>query len=291
MLPRPFAFVLRVSYGAIVPITTTLEDAVPDETVDVLTELRRPFMPAAVKWKIQTEWGSGAIVVAHIDARLVIERLNLVVGTDWTDDYQPLGERAMWCKLTVNGQSHKDVGLGSDEKAKVSDALKRAAVHFGIGVSVYALAAVRMEVGTGPSKLRTERRKKKQRDGSFKEVNVCVLDAANLEKLADSYAKWLEGKGAMFGEPYEHGDQVGAQGLELDVEPEQEVVSAEPRGLNLGPAVDAVLKRAAELGHAGLADRATAEVELEGQPEDFIADWVECANVELDAIPVDGDDT
>lgn len=67
--------------------------------------------------------------------------------------------------------------------------------------------------------------------------------------------------------------------------------SGEPRGIDLGPEVERVLKRAAELGHAGLADRATAEVELEGQPEDFIADWVECANVELDAIPVDGDDT
>jgi hypothetical protein len=186
----------------------------------VLAELRRPFAPAAVKWKIQTEWGSGAIVVAHIDARLVIERLNKVVGFGWTDTYTPLGNGFMWCTLTVNGVPHTDVGKGDDAKAAVSDALKRAGVKFGIGVSIYALAAVRMNVGAGPGKLRTERKKKKQRDGSYKEVNVCVLDALNLEKLADSYGKWLGGKGSQFGEPLEHGDVEGATGMEMDVEPD-----------------------------------------------------------------------
>lgn len=183
---------------------------------DVLTELRRPFAPEAVKWKVQTEWGSGAIVVAHIDARLVIERLNMVVGLNWHDEYAPLGNGLMWCALTVQGVTRRDVGQGADGKTMVSDALKRAGVKFGIGVSIYAMRAVQMERGTGPNKLRTEKRKKK---GGSEKVDVCVLDDLNREWLSAAYARWLDkGSGKIFGEPLPHGDEVGAAGLELDIE-------------------------------------------------------------------------
>ena len=126
------------------------------ETIDAaLPLLRRPFSPSAVRAKVQNQdrakppsWGR---VIRYIDARLVSERLNLVAGGRWSYDYAPL-DPALWpepdeddgkppplfvtCSLTVLGQTHADVGEGRDPKAAYSDALKRAAVPFGIGRSI-----------------------------------------------------------------------------------------------------------------------------------------------------------
>ena len=93
-------------------------------------------------------------MIRYIDARLVSERLNLVAGGRWSYDYAPL-DPALWpepdeddgkppplfvtCSLTVLSQTHADVGEGRDPKAAYSDALKRAAVPFGIGRSIYAV--------------------------------------------------------------------------------------------------------------------------------------------------------
>lgn len=49
--------------------------------------LRRPFEPAAVRWKVQTTHGSSGLIVGYIDARLATERLNLVCPHLWSDDY------------------------------------------------------------------------------------------------------------------------------------------------------------------------------------------------------------
>jgi hypothetical protein len=163
--------------------------------------LRRPFTPAAVKWKIQGDLGtSRALIVGYIDARLVIERLNLVVGGEWSAEYEPLGGGLMWCHLSVFDITRRDVGEGRG-KALVSDALKRAAVHFGVGVSLYAIPQAIMSDGTGPGQLR------KTRKGRF------FLDERNEAFLRDRYARWLSAAGIeAFGEPFDHGDAEGSLG-------------------------------------------------------------------------------
>jgi hypothetical protein len=180
---------------------------------EALPHLRRPFAPAAVRWKIQTATNNNraGIVVAHIDARLVIERLNLVVGGEWHDWYEEFAG-AMRCKLVVLGTPREDVGIGADPKSRVSDALKRAGVKYGIGVSIYALAQVYMEVGGGPNKLGT----RKKYDQKKKEwIEVPDLRPENRVWLADKYEAWLETpRGKSFGEPLEHGDELDAQGMD-----------------------------------------------------------------------------
>lgn len=52
----------------------------------------------------------------------------------------------------------------------------------------------------------------------------------------------------------------------------------------LPAAVEEVLKRAKALGHRSLADRVTAEWSVKDQPEDFVRDWVERANTELNTL-------
>lgn len=51
--------------------------------------------------------------------------------------------------------------------------------------------------------------------------------------------------------------------------------------VELAARVEAVIERAAELGHAGLADRATVQMRLAGQPEEYVEGWIWDAQVEL----------
>jgi hypothetical protein len=197
-----------------------------DET---LRELRRPFTPSAVKWKLQSVHRDqrGGIVVAYIDARLVIERLNLVVGLNWWDKYDEfIG--ATRCRLSVRGYdgttTHEDVGAGNDPKARVSDALKRAAVKFGIGVSIYSMSQASMRCGGARHELGL------RKVGGDKQVPD--LTAENREWLAEKYEAWLDtprGKG--FGDPLDHGDEFDPRGIDDEGAPtelpEVEVASPE----------------------------------------------------------------
>lgn len=187
----------------------------PDLPVESFREaaphLRRPFSPAAVKWKIQTqtpkEKPTRGMVVGYIDARLVAERLNLVCPHLWKDMTEPLGDRidsGLWvCKLMIDGLQRSDVGQGQG-KAGWSDAFKRAAVRFGVGVSLYAMRQVWLNVGEDGPTLR--------RSGK----NLTISPEADAW-LRAKYAEWVEvGAGKGFGPPLDHGDEEGSVGAALD---------------------------------------------------------------------------
>jgi hypothetical protein len=57
---------------------------------------------------------------------------------------------------------------------------------------------------------------------------------------------------------------------------------APAKGLELGPEVDAVIRRAEQLGHAGLSDRATIEMTLGGRSPAMVPAWVRSSTAELD---------
>jgi hypothetical protein len=201
--------------------------------VDSLREaapyLRRPFTPEAIKFKVQTVFGgaSGCLVVAYIDARLVIERLNLVVPDLWHARYAPIdGTKLAWCFLTIadreSSVTRSDIGEGQGRsegqqvKAMISDALKRAAVHFGVGVSVYALPQITLNADQPHVK------KKKTPKGE----QTLVLTDEGHEKLRRRYAAWLEQKPHGFGPALHHGDVEGAT-IDVD-EPDPEEFAPEP---------------------------------------------------------------
>lgn len=60
--------------------------------------------------------------------------------------------------------------------------------------------------------------------------------------------------------------------------------SGHAAGIVLPPEVEAVIKRADELGHQGYADRGTAEMAIGGQHEAHVREWVTRANAELDRV-------
>jgi hypothetical protein len=172
---------------------------------EALPHLRAPFTPAAVRFKVQTynvERGAG-LVVSYIDARLVIERLNLVVGGDWEDEYR-LVDRGMECRLSIHGKARIDVGVAESAaaggpKALYSDAFKRAAVKWGIGVSLYAIP--NMRIGSGDVWLRDNGKK------------VGGLNDGAITKIRSGYDKWLQIQGVqMFGGAIDHGDAIDAVG-------------------------------------------------------------------------------
>jgi hypothetical protein len=188
-----------------------------------LPYLRRPFTPEAIKFKVQAQFGSQGLIVAYIDARLVIERLNMVVAELWHDEYEPFGDRIdsgfMWCHLTVAETTRSDVGE-SKGKGLVSDALKRAAVRFGVGASLYAIP--RFVLGA-------------TKNGSVDSNNTPTLKIVNSKNkdsyrltpeceawLRAKYSDWLTQTGAPnFGEALDHGDVVGSIGDPDEAVPEE----------------------------------------------------------------------
>lgn len=206
------------------------EQELPVDSLRAATpHFRRPFTRETVKWKVQTTWEgdrAGALIVAHLDARLVVERLNAIVPDMWEEDFKSFGSLLM-CELTVAERTHRDVGEGQG-KALVSDALKRAAVKFGIGVSVYALPRVELYVGSEANQLRTQRKKKKK-GNEWVWADVPFIDTRTLGKLRDGYDKWLTEKGTpMFGPVLDHGWSAEAQGDEGEPEEPSAEAPAEP---------------------------------------------------------------
>lgn len=103
----------------------------------------------------------------YIDARQVMDRLDDVVGPEnWWATFKviPSDEAVVECSLTVLGITKVDVGYsnnpGSDYekepfKAAYSDALKRAAVHFGVGRFLYEDAPRGAAGSSGPRQSNT----------------------------------------------------------------------------------------------------------------------------------------
>ena len=173
---------------------------------DALPYLRRPPGPAAVRFKVQTPGDDAGQVVAYVDARLVYDRLDQVCGERWWARFGALpralvpriaqrrkGPPPLYvrCRLTVFGVAREDVGEGADPKAAFSDAVKRAAVHFGVGRVLYAMRAPWLRAGDGDGELR--------RDGR----GVLFVDERTEAWCREKYERWLEERGcAQFGEPW-----------------------------------------------------------------------------------------
>lgn len=117
----------------------------------LLKKLAEPFPAADVKFKPQAVRGNRALAIAYVDARLIMDRLDAVLGAEsWGDEYTILEGNSVICRLTVHCGSQSvtkcDVGSPSEQpdggdrlKAAFSDALKRAAIKFGVGRYLYRL--------------------------------------------------------------------------------------------------------------------------------------------------------
>lgn len=112
-------------------------------------KLECPFPPSAVSWRIGRKNAdkTKAALLAYIDARDVMERLDKAVGpANWQCRYPLASGELLVCEigLRVDGEwLWRANGAGDTDveatKGKCSDAFKRAAVVWGIGRYLYGL--------------------------------------------------------------------------------------------------------------------------------------------------------
>ena len=113
---------------------------------DLLNLLSKPFPANQIHWRVgsTTKDNKRGMALAYLDARDVMDRLDQVCGTNWSDSYQEVAGRVV-CNITINGVTRSD-GAGDTqveaEKGGLSDAFKRAAVKFGVGRYLYRLESV-----------------------------------------------------------------------------------------------------------------------------------------------------
>ncbi len=118
---------------------------------ELTAALAAPFDLKDVKFRPAVVSGNRAMALAYVDARAIQDRLDEVMGVmGWQDEYECLPDGSVVCRLRLRlGQewiTKMDVGGQSEQpdegdrrKAAFSDALKRAAVKFGIGRYLYRL--------------------------------------------------------------------------------------------------------------------------------------------------------
>ncbi len=124
-----------------------------DEVDDIMARLAAPFDAGEIKFKPAVVSGNRAMALAYVDARLIQDRLDEVMGiANWQDSYNFLADGSCLCKLSLRiaGEwiTKMDIGgpseqqdEGDKDKAAVSDALKRTAVKWGVGRFLYRLPA------------------------------------------------------------------------------------------------------------------------------------------------------
>ena len=116
-------------------------------TGEILAQLSEPFDPKLVSWKPQTAKNGRALAVSFADTRAYMDRLDAVVGADWSDRYQVFaGGSVVLCELTILGVTRSDIGEASpgDQNmatSALSQAFKRASSRFGLGRFLYAIPA------------------------------------------------------------------------------------------------------------------------------------------------------
>ena len=115
----------------------------------VVDALNEPTPTERINFRVgfKNKTGTKACMLAYVDARYVMDRLDSAVGKDkWSASYE-LNGQTMFCTIEVVWPDGKvtrktDCGMETEvdaEKGQASDAFKRAAVHYGIGRDLYSM--------------------------------------------------------------------------------------------------------------------------------------------------------
>ena len=121
------------------------------DTQSLFDALCQPFPSDSVEWRVGStnQDKTKALPLAYIDARTVMDRLDSICGPEnWQCNYVP-GPGLLVCNLGVRVPSGEWIwkadGAGATdiegEKGMLSDALKRAAVRWGVGRYLYEIDA------------------------------------------------------------------------------------------------------------------------------------------------------
>jgi len=107
---------------------------------DKWKELRKPFPKEAIG-----QIPKGGMKLDFVGHAAVTDRL-LTVDPEWTYDFKAVDERGnpmldaegnLWILLTVNGVTRPGVGDGPNMKERIGDALRNAAMRFGVALDLW----------------------------------------------------------------------------------------------------------------------------------------------------------
>ncbi len=128
------------------------------ENEEILEKLKAPFETVGAdgktypdhKWKMQT---NGGVCVPYIDSVQVVNRLNDVLGIDgWGNTLIEMSGKGLICEITATigdkEVTKSNIGVETSieaQKGQASDALKRAAVNFGVGAYLKDVGSVFMK--------------------------------------------------------------------------------------------------------------------------------------------------
>lgn len=121
---------------------------------NAIAKLQNPFDPFDIEWRVQ-QMGKGssgtmyALVLPYVTNRAIQQRLDDVCGAEnWRNEYQYI-EKAVLCGISIRmGIEWITKWDGAEEtnieavKGGLSNAMKRAAVQWGIGRYLYRLDSV-----------------------------------------------------------------------------------------------------------------------------------------------------
>ena len=115
--------------------------------------LTAPILPNEIEWRVQSQTSTGKlIVVPYINNRCVMHRFDAAFGAEnWTSEFSEISNGFL-CRLTVTvnkREVYREDGASKTniepEKGGISDAMKRAAVQFGLGRCLYDYPRVFIE--------------------------------------------------------------------------------------------------------------------------------------------------
>jgi hypothetical protein len=118
--------------------------------MSIFVDLAKPFPPKLISWRVgaTNKDKTKGMALAFIDARDVIRRLNEAVGAEnWQNDYPHANGKTV-CRIGIRIGDQwvwKSDGAGDSdveaEKGALSDAFKRAAVRWGVGLYLYDISS------------------------------------------------------------------------------------------------------------------------------------------------------
>ena len=115
--------------------------------------LTAPILPNEIEWRVQSQTSTGKlIVVPYINNRCVMHRFDAAfLPENWTSEFREISNGFI-CRLTVtinDREVYREDGASKTniepEKGGISDAMKRAAVQFGLGRCLYDYPRVMIE--------------------------------------------------------------------------------------------------------------------------------------------------
>jgi len=126
-----------------------------EESDYIIKRLAEPWDRKLIKWRVGSvnKAKDKTIPLAYVDARIVMDKLDSIIGAiNWQDKYEFDGKRVIcYLSLRLNGEwITKADGAGDSniegEKGGLSDAFKRASVKWGLGRELYDLKAKWMPI-------------------------------------------------------------------------------------------------------------------------------------------------